>query len=69
MTPLFNLPMLLVIIALVVGLPLIQRPVVAAEVLTLGIAAVATNVLLGYTACCRSDRRCSSGSARTGPAS
>jgi len=49
MARLFNLPTLLVIITLVIGLPFIQRPVVAAEVLTLGIAAVATNVLLGYT--------------------
>lgn len=49
MQKLFNLPTLLVIAVLIVGLPFVQRPVVAAEVLTLGIAAVATNLLLGYT--------------------
>ena len=46
---LFNLPTLLFIVVLIVALPFIQRPVVAAEILTLGIAAVATNLLLGYT--------------------
>lgn len=46
---LFNLPSLIFIVVLIVALPFVQRPVVAAEVLTLGIAAVATNLLLGYT--------------------
>ncbi len=49
MQKLFNLPTLIFIVVLIVALPFIQRPVVAAEVLTLGIAAVATNLLLGYT--------------------
>jgi len=49
MQKLFNLPTLAFIAVLVVALPFVQRPVVAAEVLTLGIAAVATNLLLGYT--------------------
>jgi branched-chain amino acid transport system permease protein len=49
MQKLFSLPSLIVIALLIVGLPFVQRPVVAAEVLTLGIAAVATNLLLGYT--------------------
>src|SRR5690606_20087282 len=49
MQKLFSLPSLIVIALLIVGLPFLQRPVVAAEVLTLGIAAVATNLLLGYT--------------------
>jgi branched-chain amino acid transport system permease protein len=40
---------LILLALLIVCLPLVQRPVVAAEVLTLGIAAVATNLLLGYT--------------------
>lgn len=33
----------------IVVLPVIQRPVVAAEILVLGIAAVAMNLLIGYT--------------------
>jgi len=49
MQKLFNLPTLIFVVVLIVGLPFVQRPVVAAEVLTLGIAAVATNLLLGYT--------------------
>ena len=49
MHKLFSLPSLLFIIALIVALPFVQRPVVASEVLTLGIAAVATNLLLGYS--------------------
>ena len=49
MTRQFNVPTLILIAVMIVGLPFLQRPVVAAEVLTLGIAAVATNLLLGYT--------------------
>ena len=49
MTRLFNLPTLITIVAMIILLPIVQRPVVAAEVLTLGIAALATNLLLGYT--------------------
>lgn len=49
MQKLFNVPTLIFIAILIVVLPFVQRPVVAAEVLTLGIAAVATNLLLGYT--------------------
>ena len=49
MTRLFNLPTLLTIAAMIILLPIVQRPVVAAEVLTLGIAALALNLLLGYT--------------------
>lgn len=49
MQKLFNLPTLIFIIVLIVALPFMQRPVVAAEVLILGIAAVGTNLLLGYT--------------------
>jgi branched-chain amino acid transport system permease protein len=49
MQKLFNGPTLIFIAILVVALPFIQRPVVAAEILTLGMAAVATNLLLGYT--------------------
>jgi branched-chain amino acid transport system permease protein len=49
MRKLFSLPSLLFIIVLIVALPFLQRPVVASEVLTLGIAAVATNLLLGYS--------------------
>lgn len=49
MHKLFSLPSLIFILALLIALPFVQRPVVAAEVLTLGIAAVAANLLLGYT--------------------
>lgn len=49
MSKLFNPSTLLFVAVLIVALPLLQRPVVAAEVLTLGIAAVATNILLGYS--------------------
>jgi branched-chain amino acid transport system permease protein len=49
MTRLFNVPTFLTIAALIILLPILQRPVVAAEVLTLGIAALALNLLLGYT--------------------
>jgi branched-chain amino acid transport system permease protein len=49
MRKLFSLPSLLFIIVLIIALPFMQRPVVASEVLTLAIAAVATNLLLGYS--------------------
>jgi branched-chain amino acid transport system permease protein len=49
MRKLSSLPSLLFIVVLIVALPFLQRPVVASEVLTLGIAAVATNLLLGYS--------------------
>lgn len=45
----FNRPTLIFIVAAIVLLPVIQRPVVASEILILGIAAIATNLLLGYT--------------------
>jgi branched-chain amino acid transport system permease protein len=45
---LFSWPALIFLVVLVIVLPFIQRPVVAAEILAMGIAAVATNVLLGY---------------------
>jgi len=40
---------LLFLALLLVLLPLVQRPLVAAEILVLGLAALATNILLGYT--------------------
>jgi branched-chain amino acid transport system permease protein len=46
---LFNRPTLIFIAAAIVLLPVIERPVVAAEILILGIAAIAVNLLLGYT--------------------
>lgn len=46
---LFSPAMLAFIAVTVVLLPVIQRPVVAAEILVLGIAAVAMNLLIGYT--------------------
>ena len=46
---LFNRPTLIFIAAAIVLLPVIQRPVVASEILILGIAAIAVNLLLGYT--------------------
>ncbi len=49
MNRLFNLPTLITIAVMIIFLPIVQRPVVAAEVLTLGIAALALNLLLGYT--------------------
>ncbi|MGE0203121.1 MAG: branched-chain amino acid ABC transporter permease [Hyphomicrobiaceae bacterium] len=48
-TPLFNWPTLLFLAVAIVALPFLQRPVVAAEILTLGLAAVALNLLVGYT--------------------
>lgn len=49
MTRLFNVPTLITVAVMIVLLPIIQRPVVASEVMTLAIAALALNLLLGYT--------------------
>lgn len=46
---LFSPAALAFIVAAIVLLPVVQRPVVAAEILVLGIAAVAMNLLIGYT--------------------
>lgn len=46
---LFNRSTLIFIAAAIVLLPVIQRPVVASEILILGVAAIAVNLLLGYT--------------------
>lgn len=46
---LFNRSTLIFIAAAIVLLPVIQRPVVASEILILGIAAIAMNLLIGYT--------------------
>lgn len=49
MPRLFTWPTLLFLCLLLLALPFIQRPVVASEILTMGITAVAANLLLGYS--------------------